>query len=86
MAKDGDIIACQVVALEPDRPTEFGRGYYAGTVTVKLLEGKHERDHVIMVNGSVQNVPLEDRVIGRVGEVYWGQYGSYNGWLWRKKR
>lgn len=82
MAKIGDRVACQVVAYEPDHAEETG--YYAGYVTVKLLEGKNEGDLVNMINGSVCNVPLEDRVIGRVGNVRWDTYGSYHGWLWSK--
>lgn len=84
MAKNGDLVMCQVVAIQPDRPTEDGRGFYVGDVTVKLLEGNNEGDIVNMVNGSVQNVPLEHRVIGRVGYLRWDTYGPYNGWLWSK--
>jgi hypothetical protein len=84
MAVHGDKVMCQVVAVEHDRPTEDGHGFYSGYVTVKLLEGDHEGDLVDMMNGSVQNVPVDQRVIGRVGSVRWDQYGSYNGWLWSK--
>jgi hypothetical protein len=82
--KMSEKVACQVVAVEPDLPTKSGYGYYSGYVTVKLLEGDHEGDLVNMMNGSVQNVPLEERVIGRVGTLRWDTYGAYGGWLWSK--
>jgi hypothetical protein len=84
MAQIGDKVTCQVVVVEPDRPGEFGNGYLPGYVTVKLLEGRNEGDIVNMVNGSVQNVPIEERVIGRVGTVRWDTYGLYHGWMWSR--
>ena len=90
MAKLGDTVACQVVALELDRPvvgalSKQAVSNWPGSVTIRLLEGEHAGAEHIMVNRSVQNVPLENRVIGRVGYVKWDRRGSYNGWIWSKE-
>lgn len=91
MAKEGDIVYCEIVHINPDGPKLDGWGYRRfcmGDVHCQFMDETIPENlrTMIMVNGSWQNIPVEDRVIGLIGKLRWAQIGGYNGWVWAGRK
>ena len=76
MAVEGEIVIAKitdVVEKSANGRTAIG-GYYAGYVVGTSPWGFHH-----LIDGSVQGIPAEHRVVGRLIKLRWGKAGGYCG-------
>lgn len=93
MAEIGAQVKAKIVAVYPServRGTGFEshRWFETGNYCIVevLDDGWGNKGNTYnMHNGSVQNIPEEDRIVGKVGYMEWVQYGGYCGPVWRSK-
>ncbi len=78
MAVEGEIIIAEITAVVRQRmmcaPPNGRPGFSPGYVTVSSPWG-----HLTLVDGSVQGIPEECRVVGKRVKLRWGTAGGYHG-------
>ena len=79
MAVEGEIVIAEILAVverEAACATPLGRAKYsaAGYVTVSSPWG-----YLTLMDGSVQGIPSEHRVVGKRIKLRWGTSGGYHG-------
>ena len=78
MAKEGNTIIAEITAVilrKPSQVTPSGFSMYSpGYVTVSSSWGC-----LVLMDGSVQGIPLEHRIVGKRIKMRWGTVGGYHG-------
>ncbi len=75
MAVEGEIVIAEITAVVGRRDTRVrGAIFSPSYVTVSSPWG-----HETLVDGSVQGIPVEHRVVGKRVKLRWGTFGGYHG-------
>lgn len=81
MEKQARAKVVEIVLSNIIRDSFTGKRYETGNYCVVELDVPNKLQ-VTMINGSAQNIPECDRVVGTEGTVHWAVVGNYHGWVW----